>query len=221
MHPVDKELAVKVLEVVDQGLTSGMGIPEPGKMCVEAAVCYALGIDHDDEPPCVNEDVRSFKIDLNDRNWSSEKARAQGLRRIAVAQLGSNKIAQNKFYGELEFHVIKDVFPKIATKIYPKFNSTRINKAKTFKETRKLMHELDDYLCNQQVDKDSTLPRNAVGDIRDLIQQCTDEAIPEGGLLKEYYSETERDEIYTLIAEAGIAALRKLKSPGVKWLNLC
>lgn len=41
---VTREIAVKVLEVVDCGLSSGLGKPEPGNMCVEAAVCYAMQV---------------------------------------------------------------------------------------------------------------------------------------------------------------------------------
>lgn len=43
---INKALAIKVLEVVDAGLSSGMGIPVPGKMCVEAAVNFAMGHEH-------------------------------------------------------------------------------------------------------------------------------------------------------------------------------
>lgn len=45
---ITRKIAVRVLEVVDAGLVSGVGSPEPGKMCVEAAVCYALGLPHGD-----------------------------------------------------------------------------------------------------------------------------------------------------------------------------
>ena len=81
--------ARRVLEIVDAGLVCGQGIPEPGKMCVEAAVCYALGQPFGDEPKCVHPVVRCFKIALNDKSWSSNQARAKGMRRIAIAQLGS------------------------------------------------------------------------------------------------------------------------------------
>src|ERR1051326_3385041 len=81
-----KDIARKVLEIVDHGLTNGKGEPIPGKMCVEAAVCFALGLPHGDNPPCVGEAVRSFKIALNDCEWTSDTARAKGLRKIAVAQ---------------------------------------------------------------------------------------------------------------------------------------
>jgi hypothetical protein len=91
-HPF---LAVKVLEVVNAGLCYGLGDPEPGKMCVEAAVCYAMGESHSDSPSCVAADVIQAKINLNDAGWSSDKARANGLRRVAIAQLGSKGVVKD------------------------------------------------------------------------------------------------------------------------------
>lgn len=58
-------------------------------MCVEAAVCYALGLPHGDEPGCVSPVIRALKIRLNDSKWSSNSARARGLRKLAVLQLGT------------------------------------------------------------------------------------------------------------------------------------
>jgi len=84
-----REIAIKVRDTVDAGLSHGVGQPIPGQMCVEAAVCYALGLPHGDDPGCVAPALRQLKIGLNDRSWSSPQARAQGLRRLAVAQLGS------------------------------------------------------------------------------------------------------------------------------------
>lgn len=84
-----KELASKVLETIDAGLVTGMGKPTPGQMCVEAAVCYAMGLPHSDQPTCVSPALRSLKIALNDSSWSTNEARTKGLRRLGVAQLGS------------------------------------------------------------------------------------------------------------------------------------
>lgn len=86
---IDEGIARRVIEVVDAGLVQGMGEPIPGKMCVEAAVCYALGLPHNDEPPCVSPAVRRLTIQLNGARWSSPQARARGLRRLAVAALGA------------------------------------------------------------------------------------------------------------------------------------
>lgn len=82
--------ARRLLKVVDYGLQSGVGVGRPGRMCVEAAVCYAIGLNPiDDDPKCVADVVRAAKIALNDRDWPSAQARAKGLRQLAVAQLGS------------------------------------------------------------------------------------------------------------------------------------
>lgn len=86
---ITREVATKVLAVVDVGLVYGVGNPKPGEMCVEAAVCFALGLPHGDEPDCVDPVLRYLKINLNDKSWSSKEARARGLRRLALAQLGT------------------------------------------------------------------------------------------------------------------------------------
>ena len=89
MIELSNDLVIKLLATVDQGLVRGMGEPVPGQMCVEAAICYALGEGHSDKPSCVEPTVRSCKIALNDMSWSSDMARAKGMRKVAIAQLGS------------------------------------------------------------------------------------------------------------------------------------
>ena len=92
---ITKDVVIKLLSIVDAGLINGMGSADengkgvPGAMCVEAAVCFALGLPHGDDPQCVAPSLRSLKIKLNDYLWSSDQARAKGLRRLAVIQLGS------------------------------------------------------------------------------------------------------------------------------------
>ncbi len=86
---ITETVARKVLTAIDAGLSHGLGKQVPGEMCIEAAVCHALGLPHGDDPACVSRAVRSLKISLNDRNWSSRAARAKGLRRLGLAQLGS------------------------------------------------------------------------------------------------------------------------------------
>lgn len=93
---INRELAAKVLSVVDKGLSSGLGTRKPGQMCVEAAVCYAMGLPHGDDPNCVSPAVRAFKIALNDAKWSSKAARAKGMRRLAIIQLGTADTLDDK-----------------------------------------------------------------------------------------------------------------------------
>jgi hypothetical protein len=89
----DEAVCKRVLDIVDRGLTRGLGKSVPGEMCVEAAVCYALGEEHGDKPTCVHQNVRDAKIMLNDTDgWFSNSARALGLRRLAIAQLGTRHL---------------------------------------------------------------------------------------------------------------------------------
>lgn len=96
---ITADIAKKVIKTVKTGLCDGQGEPIPGQMCVEAAVCYAMGLPHDDQPPCVHPNLRSLKIMINDKNWSSNESRAKGLVRMAVLQLGTNKTFDNKAFG--------------------------------------------------------------------------------------------------------------------------
>jgi hypothetical protein len=89
MVEINETVARKVLDTIDAGLIDGIGQPVPGQMCVEAAVCYALGLPHGDDPQCVSQALRGLKIRLNDSMWSSDTARAKGLRRLGLIQLGS------------------------------------------------------------------------------------------------------------------------------------
>jgi hypothetical protein len=96
MIEITRDVAIKVRDAVDAGLSTGLGAPVLGQMCVEAAVCYALGLPHGDNPLCVSPALRRLKISLNDKDWSSNSARAKGLKRLALAQLGSAGVLDDK-----------------------------------------------------------------------------------------------------------------------------
>lgn len=109
-------IAAKVLEVVDAGLVSGIGRAEPGSMCVEAAVCYAMGEPHGDMPRCVLSAIRNLKIAINDDDvWitnygdddGSKAVRSEALRRLAIAQLGSAKgVKREKWDAAIKAYVM-------------------------------------------------------------------------------------------------------------------
>jgi hypothetical protein len=112
MTDITEKIARKVLDTIDAGLVSGIGKPIPGEMCVEAAVCFALGQKHGDEPSCVSPAIRCLKIRLNDSRWSSTSARAKGLRRLGLAQLGSKDAIDDKeFNKRIAELVIRKVVP--------------------------------------------------------------------------------------------------------------
>jgi hypothetical protein len=124
-----KETAEKIIELLGRGLTKGMGRPEPGKMCVEAAVCYAMGLPHSDAPVCVSWAIRAFKIRLNDAPWSSNKARATGMKRLAIAQLNSaGAIDDKEFAKRLAELSIRKAVPSALRAV------AKIKKLEAFKE---------------------------------------------------------------------------------------
>ncbi len=71
----------RITEVVSHGLIRGKGSPVPGELCLEAAICLALGLPHGDAPPCVAEPDRQFAIGLNDADWSLTPPLARPARR--------------------------------------------------------------------------------------------------------------------------------------------
>jgi len=82
--------ARRVLEVVDAGLIGGsVGQPRPGAMCVNAAISYALGMQHSDHPVCVGQYETQVSISLNDFFAGTYSERSQIMRRLAIAQLGT------------------------------------------------------------------------------------------------------------------------------------
>jgi hypothetical protein len=119
MKELNEEIAIKVRDTVACGLSHGLGIQKPGEMCIEAAVCYAYGLPHNDNPPCVGVAVRRFKIRLNDSKWSSPQARAKGMIGIAIAQLGSNEIDQKEFAKRVTLKTINQIISNIAKKHLP------------------------------------------------------------------------------------------------------
>ncbi|WP_293811300.1 hypothetical protein [uncultured Bosea sp.] len=108
-----RELIEKMLTTIDAGVTPGLGSRIPGEMCVEAAISYALGLPHSDDPQCVNSAVRSFVIHLNDVAWSSTAARAAGMRRLAIAQLGTRETLDSKVFISRMIDLINRVYVPI------------------------------------------------------------------------------------------------------------
>ena len=117
MYEVNANIAQKVIDAVRPGLVKGMGEPIPGQMCVEAAVCFAYGLPHSDNPPCVGFSVRSLKIHLNDSKWSSKQSRAKGMLRLSIAQLGSDQIDQEEFNKLVQKMTIQKFLPLILRKV--------------------------------------------------------------------------------------------------------
>jgi hypothetical protein len=104
--------------ILAKGLSNGLGT-RGEQVCIEAAICQVLDLPHGDDPGCVDDAVRSFKIALNDGPWSSPLARAKGLRELGLAQLGSkDSIDSGIFTKLLAEQTIKKIIPKLFREIF-------------------------------------------------------------------------------------------------------
>ena len=101
----------KLTEIINAGLIEGLGKPQPGGLCIEAAICLALGEPHSDRPSCVAEPDREFAIGINDADWSSPEARAQALLPLALAQLGTAGTDRSAWVQALALGTVQRVLP--------------------------------------------------------------------------------------------------------------
>lgn len=106
-----KSTEEKLREIISQGLVSGLGEPQPGQLCVEAAICLAMGEPHSDRPSCVALADMTYAIRINDAPWSSPKARADALLPLAIAQLDTAGQDRKEWARRLTEGTIRRVLP--------------------------------------------------------------------------------------------------------------
>ncbi len=208
-------VAKKVNEVVSKGLVCGLGTQEPGKMCVEAAVCYAMGLEHSDQPSCVDEEVRQFKIYLNDLDWSSNMARAKGLKKVAIAQLGSVQckssfvdIFNKKLMNSQAFKDLKKLAIKSQQEILDKYKNKLKNKMLGQEDVSEMSFDLEN---DNVVSAIKGLQDNSYMSYEYFITEYIDSV---------KMSKSQIDTFLTKMADIGLAALKEMKSPGCKYLHL-
>ena len=128
---IKKEHARRLLEIVDAGLVEGVGKPELGEMCVMAAINYLFDMPHGDaDYGCTAPVVRALDIAINDLPWSSPSARAKGMRREAVAKLGSIEIDDVKYMGLIALGVVNRILPPVLRAVGLDANATECEQAK-------------------------------------------------------------------------------------------
>lgn len=214
--PITRDLAFRVLNIVDQGLTSGVGQPKPGKMCVEAAVAYALGEDHNDQPTCVDEDLREFKINLNDAyGWNNTKSRARGLRAIAIAQLGSaGRLNWQQFTEDCATIMVarhREQAEQVNKKIIQQvIDESGLLKATTATDVENAGHMLIDFAFG---DSEDFIPAEIEPDEESEISNLR-------SYLASVYPNWPREQVLVEIADVAVAALKKQKIPGTRHLKL-
>jgi len=239
---ITRDIAQKVLKVVDAGLVKGIGNPVPGKMCVEAAVCYALGLPHGDQPNCVGEAVRQFKIPLNDARWSSDEARTTGLRKLAVAQLGSDTIDQREFARLVAEGTIRQVLPEMLRRVAQReaANHEEALRAAALRCEQEGTAEAaliarDSALAAREASRAAfhcaaALFAAAASASAFAASAFAAAASASAGAYAasaasaayaDYAASAERDHILMISANVGLQALITLKSPGAQFLDLC
>ena len=122
MTQITTEIRDRLTTAITPGLVSGLGQPEPGQMCVEAAICWALGESHGDRPTCVAAPDRDCAIAINDSAWSSPAIRAKHMLPLALAQLGTAGTDRTAWEARVIEGTIRRVLPlslRAAARVHP------------------------------------------------------------------------------------------------------
>lgn len=227
---ITRELAEKVLNVVDAGLVKGMGIRVPGKMCVEAAVCYAMGLPHSDAPSCVSSAIRVTKITLNDLDWSSNQARATGMRRLALAQLGSAGVIDDlEFSKRLVVLCVKSMAAtalKKAVELQTGEYKTRLEeradkcaRAATFEDATDVITHIIDDTVNDDI-KNVIRCVACCCSATNAISMCHCSVQAVHYAAKLATNTVSKDKVLSDFAESVVQLLVEMKAPGCKFLDL-
>ena len=231
MDKLTKRDARKVLAIVDAGLVSGLGSPEPGKMCVEAAICFALGYDHGDRPKCVAPCIREYKIRINDSSWSSNEARTKGMRCAAIAQLGSTEIDTKVWRAYVVEQTIKRIVPH-ALRSAAAVHKDKMHAGKMIEAALR---------CEQEGTKDAAAAAYAADAAADAAANAAADAAAYAAAAAAANAATaaaanaataayaaayaaanaeKRDEVLSIAAEICVEACIKCKTQGSKWLDI-
>jgi hypothetical protein len=212
--------------IIARGLSNGVG-KRDGQMCIEAAICTVLGLPHGDDPGCVARSVRSFKIALNDKRWSSPEARAAGLRDLGLAQLGSLGVVNDKeFVTRLVKKEIQVLLPKMIRGMYPadtellalaldcESHGTRTSAV----ALRDILYErrAAAYAAAAADAADAYAYAAAAADAADAYAYAYAYAAAAADEADAY---AKRDEYLNLAASIALDVLRELSSPGVQLLD--
>jgi hypothetical protein len=248
---ITAKVVKKLISVVDAGLTEGQGEPTPGKMCVEAAVCYALGLPHSDDPPCVSRALRAVKIALNDGPWSSDTARAAGMRNLAVAQLGTRDTLDDvAFTQKLAEMTIRKIVPR-ALRYAAKIHHQELHRAAMEEAAKKCEAEGSSYAASAASDAASdaasaasyaasdaaSAASYAASDAASAASYAASDAASDAASYAARaasaasyaaraasaasYAASAKDAELTLFADLVLGILIDMKVPGIKWLKYC
>jgi len=219
--------------ILDRGLSKGIG-ERDSQMCIEAAICATLDLPHDDDPGCVAQAVREFKIRLNDSAWSSPEARANGLRDLGLAQLGSKGVVDDvEFSTILSKKIITKMIPTLFREVFPNYEkclaaADRCEKEGTADAARYAASEAAGYAsdaaryASYARDASSEAARYARYAVRyasDAARYAAIDASEAARYASDAGTDKDPDKYLRMCADLGLDTLIELKSPGCALLE--
>jgi hypothetical protein len=204
---IQKSVVQLLIETVMAGLKSGVGIQIPGRMCVEAAVCYAFGEPHGDKPICVGSQVRDYGVTMNDCIVSSDAQRSKMMIRFSIAQLGSAELYQGEFSRRMAVKTINRILPR-AFRLAAESQTDPIHKAE--------LNRHADLMENAESSKAAAA--RAAADNAGSAAYAARAANASNAAYAA--ADAAADAIMALSCELAVEVLTEMKSPGVEWLHL-
>ena len=119
-----------------RGLRAGPGHNSKGQVCLLQAIALSMGEDLTDKASCVAVADRRFAIGLNDARWSSPKIRADALRPLALAQLGTAGTDRVPWVRRLVIGTVARVLPMALRARGYSAEATRCERATTLDDAR-------------------------------------------------------------------------------------
>jgi len=226
---VTQNLVDKIHSLLDKGLVSGIGIAVPGNMCIEAVISFALGEPHDGSPSCVGSLIGEFSRTLNDCPWSSHLKRAEGMRDLAIAQLGSDSLVQKEFKEKMQYLAITKLLPSMFSDYNKEKYSAYIKELENATElesaTKAAVHVAHaaffatDYLAAAAAYaaiNDSCAYRTSyyIGQFK-----CPFYASPASAAYCAAEINANEDKYFLMVSHLAVSVLKDMKSPGCSFLK--
>lgn len=107
-------ITAAVAQNVRNAINAGLAPETFPRQSIKQAVCSGLGFEPGEEADLIEPVLRSFVIELDNDNWYGETARLDGMRDLAIAQLGTADVLDGKAFSDKALkHVVQTVIPKM------------------------------------------------------------------------------------------------------------
>jgi len=210
---INQGLVNSIHSLLDKGVTCCFSPdPKPGNMCLEQVISYALGEEIGDKPSCVGKQVRKFVIYLNDANWSSPSARAEGMKQLAIAQLGSDSLNQDEFREKLIFAVITKLLPAM----FRDLGEEKWKKEIKSLEGAKDLKEATEAAAAASVAAYATADADVAADVVSTVYAFSS-AASDAALYATYATNT-GDKYFKMVAHLAVEVLKDMGSPGCQFI---